>query len=325
MPRQARLDAPGTVHHVIVRGIEKRRIIEDREDRENFVSRMGQIALETQTAIYAWSLMKNHAHILLRSGPYGLSKYMRRFLTGYAISYNRRHDRQGHLFQNRYRSIVCEEDGYFKELVRYIHLNPLRANLVDTLSTLDRYPWCGHATVVGRFKYEWHHRDYVLSWFGGNDEKAQRVYHRFIREGIGQGRRPELVGGGLIRSQGGWSQVLSLRRNNHRVLSDERILGSEDFVARILRQAEDRVRQQLIARKHRQDADEFIERVCLNKDINPVELRMGSRRGNLSQIRAEVAYQLIEEFGLPLAEIARKLGVSTSAISKIIKRREAAR
>ena len=88
MPRRARLDAPGTLHHVIVREIEKRRIVNDVADRKNFVTRMGQLALETQTAIYAWALMTNHAHILLRSAKIGLSGYMRRLLTGYAISYN---------------------------------------------------------------------------------------------------------------------------------------------------------------------------------------------------------------------------------------------
>jgi REP element-mobilizing transposase RayT len=133
MPRQARLDAPGTLHHVIIRGLESRKVVGDREDRGNFVSRMGKIASDTETVIYAWALMPNHAHILLRSGPHGLSKYMRRFLTGYAITYNRRHTRYGHLFQNRYKSIVCDEDSYFRELVRYIHLNPLRAELVSWL------------------------------------------------------------------------------------------------------------------------------------------------------------------------------------------------
>ena len=138
MPRQARLDAPGTLHHVMIRGIEQRRIVDDDRDRQNLVSRMGRIATETQISIYAWALLPNHAHILLRSGPSGLSSYMRRLLTGYAISYNLRHRRYGHLFQNRYKSIVCEEDVYFKELVRYIHLNPFRAKLVKTLSELDK-------------------------------------------------------------------------------------------------------------------------------------------------------------------------------------------
>ncbi|HSW39910.1 MAG TPA: transposase [Acidobacteriota bacterium] len=116
MARPARLDAPGTLHHVIIRGIEKRQIVYDDRDRENFVKRLGDLAKETKTHIYAWSLMTNHAHLLLRSGPSGLPKFMRRFLTGYGVTYNHRHHRQGHLFQNRYHSIVCDEDVYFQEL-----------------------------------------------------------------------------------------------------------------------------------------------------------------------------------------------------------------
>ena len=112
MPRGARLDAPGTLHHVIVRGIERRNIVDDDKDREDFVFRLSKLSEETGTAIFAWALLPNHAHILLRSGPAGLSNFMRRLLTGYAAAYNRRHKRYGHLFQNRYKSIICEEDPY---------------------------------------------------------------------------------------------------------------------------------------------------------------------------------------------------------------------
>ena len=118
MPRQARLDSPGTLHHVIIRGIETRRIVDDSRDREAFIDRTGSLASDTETNIYAWALLNNHAHILLRSGPNGLSGYMRRLLTGYAIAYNLRHHRSGHLFQNRYKSIICQADLYFKELIR---------------------------------------------------------------------------------------------------------------------------------------------------------------------------------------------------------------
>ncbi len=85
---------------------------------------------------------------------------------GCAIYYNRRHRRWGHLFQNRYKSIICDEDAYFKELVRYIHLNPLRAKLVKSLTKLDRYRWSGHGAIMGKVKCDWQHRDYVLRWFG---------------------------------------------------------------------------------------------------------------------------------------------------------------
>lgn len=136
MPRQARLDAPGTLHHVIIRGIEKRRIVDDVEDREEFVMRMSRIAEDSGEGLYAWALMNNHAHLLLRSGVFVLARYMRRLLTGYAGYYNRRHARTGRLFQNRYKLIVCDEDEYLKELVRYIHLNPIRARVIKDLQGL---------------------------------------------------------------------------------------------------------------------------------------------------------------------------------------------
>ena len=147
MPRQARLDSPGTLHHIMVRGIEKRQIVDDETDRRDFVRRLGALAEETGTPIYAWVLLSNHVHILLCSGALGLGKFMRRLLTGYAVSYNLRHRRHGHVFQNRYKSIVCDGDSYFTELVRYIHLNPLRVKLVKDLKELEKYPYCGHGTT----------------------------------------------------------------------------------------------------------------------------------------------------------------------------------
>ena len=96
MPRKARIDAPGALHHIIVRGIERRRIFSDDQDRDNFVERLGNIVIESQTACFAWALIPNHAHILLRTGQTPLATVMRRLLTGYAVSYNRRHRRHGH-------------------------------------------------------------------------------------------------------------------------------------------------------------------------------------------------------------------------------------
>lgn len=133
MPRQARLDAPGTLHHVVIRGIEKKRIFEDADDKRSLLTRLEGLVTESGTKIYAWVLLTNHAHILLKTSSYGLPRFMKRLLTGYAVTYNIRHHRHGHLFQNRYYSIVCDEDAYFKELVRYIHLNPFRGGLVKTL------------------------------------------------------------------------------------------------------------------------------------------------------------------------------------------------
>jgi REP element-mobilizing transposase RayT len=232
MPRQARLDAPGTLHHVILRGSERGTIVADAEDRAAFLGRLGDVATATGTTLYAWALLPNHAHLLLRSGPAGLPQVMPRLLTGYAQAYNRRHRRVGHLFQNRYKSIVVEEDPYFRDLVRYIHLNPLRARLVPDLPHLDRYPWCGHAGIQRRQHPPWQDRAAVRSWFGRTERVALRAYRAFLQEGIPQGRRPELVGGGLVRSLGGWAEVRAIRQRADRVLADERILGSGPFVER---------------------------------------------------------------------------------------------
>jgi putative transposase len=321
VPRQARLDAPGTLHHVILRGIEKRRIVDDDKDRQNFVKRLGDLAEETKTRVYGWSLLTNHAHFLLRSGPSGLPKFMRRFLTGYAVTYNLRHQRHGHLFQNRYHSIVCEEDVYFQELVRYIHLNPLRAELVKSLSELDRYPWCGHSVLMGRTRHDWQDREYALSWFGKREGEARRAYRKYMGEGLVQGRRPELVGGGVVRSYGGWSAVLSLRKSRDKISGDERILGTGDFVERVLSESEGSFRNRLMPGERSKRIRGILEEACQKGKIELEELRMGSRRGEIPRVRSETAQRLIKELGMSLAEVARLLGVSTSAISKIMEKR----
>ncbi|MBE0616600.1 MAG: transposase, partial [Proteobacteria bacterium] len=144
MPRAARLDVPGVLQHVIVRGIERRDLFVDDEDRGGFVARLSGLLMATKTELLAWALIPNHFHLLLRPHEETLAAFMRRLLTGYSVTFNRRHRRSGHLVQNRYKSIVCEEEGYLLELVRYIHLNPLRAGLVVDLAGLEGYRWCGH-------------------------------------------------------------------------------------------------------------------------------------------------------------------------------------
>jgi len=234
MPRLARLDAPGVLHHITIRGIERRKTFRDNKDRDDFIERLSIILPETDTSCYAWALMSSHAHFLFRSGESGIAKVMRRLLTGYAIGFNRRYKRHGQLFRNRYKSVICQEDTYLKELVRYIHLNPLRANIVSSLPELNRYPYCGHSTLMGRRKQEWQDVKYVLTYFGRNSGKARKGYLDFVKDGIEQGRRPELVGGGLIRSLGGWAEVKTNRLNKvARIKSDERILGDSEFVMQV--------------------------------------------------------------------------------------------
>jgi REP element-mobilizing transposase RayT len=321
MPRRARLDAPGTLHHVIVRGIEKRKIVDDDQDRVTFIEKLGELSIRTQTAIYAWALMSNHAHLFLRSGQQGLSSYMRKLLTGYAGYYNRHHHRHGHLFQNRYKSIVVEEEAYFKQLVRYIHLNPVRAKMVESLSALDRYEWSGHGSIMGHGTYEWHDTEYVLSWFGKRLKEARRNYRVFVEKGVAMGRQPHLVGGGLVRSAGGWSEVMALRRIGMKEKGDDRILGGGAFVSQIMAETELAKKYRLANLDREKAANELVEQCCHENGVSRHALSGGSRVRNISRLRSELACKLIEALGLSFAEIARLLGVSTSAITRIYQRK----
>jgi len=323
MPRHARLDVPGTLHHVMARGIEGRTIFQDEEDRQAFLERIRSLVRETGTRVLAWALMDNHVHLLLISGPAGLPTFMRRLLTGYAIGFNRRHRRWGHLFQNRYKSILCELDPYLLELVRYIHLNPFRAKVVQDLEELETYAWCGHGILTGRRKNDWQETDFVLGFFGSKEKKAIKAYQEFMEAGKDLGPRPELVGGGLIRSLGGWSAVLSLRQQGEREAYDERILGGGDFVQAVLEESDQKMARQIRARKKTGSLARIIKEQCREAEVNERELRSGSRRRAVSELRRRLCFYLYRELGIPLAEIARQVGVGTSGVAMAIKGLEA--
>ena len=322
MPRQARLDVPGALHHIMVRGIDRANIFRDDEDKARFLERLGQTVSEGKCTVYAWVLMDNHVHILFKSGKQGISAVMRKLLTWYAQYFNRKHRRTGHLFENRYKSILCDEDNYLLALIRYIHLNPVRANIVTTLEQLDRYPWSGHRTLIGKAKHPWMDVDHALSEFGTTRRKAVNEYRRFMQAGLSQGRLPELTGGGLIRSKGGWSQVLSIRRSGRKEEFDERILGGSDFVNAILKESEEKSVRQLKLRRSGKTIDKIIEEECKKKRISPNELKGGGRRRKVSTLRATIAKRGLDELGLSMAEIARHVGVTTSSIAKTVKRLE---
>jgi len=320
MPRGPRLDTPGTLHHVMVRGIEGDPIVTDNPDREDFVFQLGRLSTATGTAVYAWALMTNHAHILLKSGREGLSSFMRKLLTGYAIRYNLKHKRHGYLFQNRYKSIVCQEDLYFQQLVSYIHLNPYRAALVHSLNELDSYPWSGHAVIMKVCKHEWQDRDYVLKYFALNEGQARNGYRLFVEEQSRIGKQSTLTGGGLIRSIGGWSEVKSLRKRGEQHLGDARILGDSEFVKEILDQADAGVKVQLNSFDLKLLAVAEVKKQCEGKDVSIELLQSGNRQAKLSCLRKEVAVILVRQYGVSLAETARLLGISTSGVAEIVKK-----
>lgn len=316
MPRQARLDAPGALHHVIGRGIDGVDIFNDKKDWMDFLARLKSLCDSKAMSVYAWSLMSNHYHLLVRTGNVPLSNNMRKLLTGYVINYNRRYKRYGYLFQNRYKSILCEDDPYLLELTRYIHLNPLRAGIVKSIEELNRYPRSGHSVIMGNIKYEWQDRDSILSYFGKWRKKAIEKYEDFIRRGIREGNRPELVGGGLVRSLGGWSQVKSLKRTGSKIYSDERILGSSEFVKNAITDVEEKMKETLRLNKKITDLETLANKICSNEGVEKEELVNGSKKKVLVKCRKIFCQLSIKEMGYSGAEVARFLGVTNSAVNK---------
>jgi putative transposase len=318
MPRQARLDVPGALHHIMVRGINKSDIFLDDQDRQRFLERLGVIITDAKSSVLAWSLMSNHVHILFKSGEGGISSVMRKLLTWYAIYFNHKYKRTGHLFENRYKSILCEEDQYLFALIRYIHLNPVRSGIIKTLDELDNYPWTGHSIIMGRNAQSWMDTGYCLSQFDKQIKRARISYRVFIEDGLSQGHLPTFSGGGLLNSQGGWSAVISMKRRNEIPAHDERILGSDNFINRILEEAGEKEQRQFKAKRFGRTITDIIAETAEQLRISEQALRSGNRRRKVSEARLLVAVKCSEELGMTAADIARCLGVTTSAIVKVL-------
>ena len=322
MPRKSRIDAPGALHHIIARGINRKDIFKDNKDRDSFLERLGNILAETQTSCFAWALIPNHFHLLMRTGATPISTVMRRLLTGYAVSFNRRHRRFGHLFQNRYKSILCQEDPYLLELVRYIHLNPLRAGIVNDMRSLDKYRYCGHAVILKKRKYSWQNTEYVLRLFAKKVSTARKRYREFVKKGVSHGRRPELVGGGLIRSLGGWSAVKALRKAGAYMKGDERILGGGDFVESMLAQAEEDLERKYRLEAEGYDFNMVVERVAHLMGLKSEEVLSPGKYKKVVEARSILCYWAVRELGISQGVLAQKFGISQPAISMAVKRGE---
>lgn len=318
MPRKARIDTPGALQHIVFRGIERRSIFEDDADRDSFVKRLGDVLLKSNTPCYAWSLMTNHVHLLLRTGTIPLSTLMGRLLTGYAQQFNRRHRRHGQLFQNRYKSFLCEEDPYLLELVRYIHLNPLRAGIVQDLTALDHYGYCGHGGLMGRTEIPWQDTEYVLRQFGITEKAARRNYAEFVANGKDMGKRPDLAGGGLVRSAGGWAEIEKVRAEGARIKGDERILGSSEFVQQVLKAAGEQMDRKALLAFHGLTVEKLLERVADRFNVATSELRSTSKVRRVSYARTVFCHLAVRVLGASCAELAGMLGLSASTVSKAV-------
>ena len=317
MPRKARIDAPGALQHVVIRGIERRKIFRSDYDRKNFLNRLAELIPETHTDCFAWALIPNHVHLLLRTGSVSISVLMNRLLTGYGGWFNKKYKRNGHLFQNRYKSFLCQEDPYLKELVRYIHLNPLRAGLVEDMKELDKYPWCGHSVLMDETKHSWQNIDYVYSLFSGQKKAARKIYRAFVEKGIAAGNRPNLSGGGLLRSSGGWLALKGFRKAGIRLKGDERILGDSDFVENVLKTAAESLQQKYELQAGGYDFERATKRVAEILGMTVDDVMAANKSPGTVKARALLCYWANRKLGMTTVEIAGKLNLCQSAVSRL--------
>jgi len=310
MPRSARLDAPGTLHHIIARGIERKKIFEKDGEKKLFLDKIGKVLLDSDASCLAWAVMNNHFHLLLRTGLTPVSRIMSRVMTSYAINYNLRNKRSGHLFQNRYKSIICEEEAYLLQLIRYIHNNPVRAKIVDSMEELDHYPFTGHAAIVGNIKCAFLQTDEVLGYFSSEKRKALKLYKEFVLNGWHEKQRKELTGGGLIRSLKGRGMKPEVHQS--REAYDERVLGSGEFVETILKKAT--LKEERQPTKNRMSPEELINKVCSHTKIDVDELLSDGRLRHISNTRAIICCLGMRSLGYSASSLSRFLKIRHSSV-----------
>jgi REP element-mobilizing transposase RayT len=310
MPRVDRQDEAGVCHHVVLRGIERRAIFQDDLDRLDFVARLKQQLDDSRARCLAWVLMTNHVHLVLLTGTRPLSKLMRRLGGGYARSYNLRHGRRGYLFEDRFHSTVVSDDAYLRVLVRYVHRNPLRARMVDSLDALSRYPWSGHAEIVRSEGFGVLAKPELSALFGVG-AAAQRALIEWmsvdpasIEDGAHRCRHPILVSESAL----GDPATVEMELNaSHRAPWD--LPGAAASDSRALR-----------LRRAGWTLDALIAWVCARLGADPFAVRAGRRTLSAARARAAIAALATRDLGLTIERVARATGITPGPLCRAIDR-----
>ena len=208
------------------------------------------------------------------------------------------------------------------ELVRYIHLNPIRAGIVKDVKALDKYPFAGHSVIMGKVNNDWQDIEWALRLFDNRLWVARRRYRAFVEKGISEGRRSDLTGGGLIRSSGGWAAVKAKRRARIFEKSDERILGDGDFVEEVLSAAQEHMEKsyRLVAEGY--DLDKIVSKVCDVMQLEPFNIWAPGKERIRVEARSLLCYWAVRDLGINMAELSRRLKLSLSGVSLSVKRGE---
>lgn len=187
MPQMIRFQFPGSFYHIMARGIEGHNLFNDDEDHYEFLKRLGKSLLNSGYRCITWNLMDNHYHLFLLSSEKPLCSLMRPLNSGYARWFNKKNKRHGYLFQGPFKSLLCQNSHHLSELIRYIHLNPLRANLIRSYADLSEWKWSGHNLMLNNdnaIGADFVDRKTMLDLFSQNENDALKMYHQYMLEGI---------------------------------------------------------------------------------------------------------------------------------------------
>ena len=305
MAREARKDHPGAIQHVMARGIEKRNIFLDEKDRNYFLKIVARVIQKPGSGeCYAWALMSNHIHLLIHVGEKPLGQMMKSILTGYAVYFNKRYQRSGHLFANRYKSELCQNEKHFLELIRYIHLNPLRAGLVKSESELSKYLWTGHNALLEKRKNKWQNTEDIIKLFGNKDRRKK--YRQFIEEGI----KEDYHKSGLIESISE-----EMEEKNEKGDYYSRFIGQKEFVQKAVKKQMERIKSY----KNPRPLDEIIDEICDKHKVSKEKIRSNSKNRELVKVRREICYFAIKKHHYKNRYIAQQLGLHESAVSHALR------
>jgi len=319
MPRAGRVDAPGAVHHIIGRGIERREIFRSVADSRHFVGQLGKVLTAGGARCLAWALMPNHYHLVVRTGKSPLAKLMMQLLTSYALGFNRRHVRSGHLFQNRYKSILCEVEPYLLELVRYIHLNPLRGGLVADLDELETFPWSGHGVLLGTRKVAWQETTDVLEQFGPTLASARVAYRTFVAEGVDKPIPEEFEGARAIRRVAGQWEYVTAKPGKGSVDAEQVLVERPLLQMAMAGEEESEARRSRLIRAGWTPA-RIIAHAAAVCGVDGDHVYGNGKRPPQVRARALACKWMVEDLGMSGAKTSRILRISQPTVSQNVER-----
>lgn len=293
MARKLRIHFPGAVYHVILRGNAGGPVFFDDRDRYRFYLILQCAVEKFRCRMHAFCLMKNHIHLVVQVGEIPLSRIMQNVSLRFTKWINYSQSRTGHLFQGRYKALLIDADAYLLELVRYVHLNPVRAGAT---ASPEEFPWTGHRGYLGKEFIPWLATDFVLPMLSPSIGQARMAYEAFVRDGIGEGRRGEF----------------------HNGTCEGRILGNDSFTEEVFIRVD-----QVGEREY--TLDEVISAVCAHFQIPDEKLKAPGKIRPMTEGRAVAAVIVQASPHLLLTDLARQLGRDVSALGKAAQRAAASK